>query len=267
MPDYEGQVIHRSRDRYGELVVADGALTRTLYFGKGTKQSSMFIDDPAALAMYYMRAMMSALIFNGRPERALFIGLGGGTTVKFLMRACPDCLIEAVEIRGEVIRLAHEYFALPKNHPGVRIIHDDGRTYLLQARDEAGGRYDHIFVDAFDDSGPVASVTDPDFLRACRHCLGPSGVLTFDLWTGPEDDYARHRDLIRSVFQGAILELVRRGTEDNALVFAFKDRSVPEGIGRWLPAAHRLQSELSLNFSKFLEDMFAPAVSGGETPG
>ena len=37
MSEYEGTVIHRCRDRYGELVVADGALTRTLYFGKGTK--------------------------------------------------------------------------------------------------------------------------------------------------------------------------------------------------------------------------------------
>lgn len=64
MSEYEGAVIHRSSDVYGDLAVADGALTRTLYFGRGTKQGSMFLDDPSVPAMHYMRGMMSALVFR-----------------------------------------------------------------------------------------------------------------------------------------------------------------------------------------------------------
>lgn len=265
MSEYEGTVIHRCRDRYGELVVADGALTRTLYFGKGTKQSSMFLDDPSVLAMHYMRGMMSALIFNRWPKKALFIGLGGGTAVKFLMRACPDCRIDAVEIRRQVIRLAHDYFALPRNHPGARIIHSDGGEFLLGRRHEAG--YDHIFIDAFDDDGPAAAVTSRDFLLACRRALTGGGVLTFDLWTHPDSGYERYRDLIGSVFEGVLLELVQEDTEDNALVFAFKDTSALKQIGRWREVAGQLQTEFSINFKGFLDRMCRRARKRGRLRG
>lgn len=255
MSEYEGAVIHRSSDRHGDLVVADGALTRTLYFGRGTKQSSMFLDDPSVPAMHYMRGMMSALVFNRRPERALFIGLGGGGTVKFLRRACPDCLIEAVEIREGVIRLAHDYFALPEGHPRTRIIHGDGREYVLQRRREGGAPYDHIFVDAFDDRGPAAAVTGRDFLSACRVLLGERGVMVFDLWTHAGAGYERHRDLIADVFEGAVMELALDSAEGNALVFAFGDpRTMDRGEER-KKIAGDLQSEFSINFTKFLEEM------------
>jgi spermidine synthase len=255
MSEYEGTVIHRSSDPYGDLVVADGAMTRTLYFGKGTKQSSMFLDDPSVPAMHYMRGMMSALIFNRRPERALFIGLGGGGTVKFFRRACPDCLIEAVELREEVIRLAHDYFALPGDHPRTRIVHGDGREYVLQRRREGGAPYDHIFVDAFDDRGPAAAVTGRDFLSACRALLGERGVLVFDLWTHAGAGYERHRDLIAGVFERAIMELTLDSAEGNALVFAFRDPGAMEKSEERRKIAGELQSEFSINFTKFLDEM------------
>jgi len=255
MSEYEGTVIHRSSDRYGDLVVADGAMTRTLYFGKGTKQSSMFLDDPSVPAMHYMRGMMTALVFNRRPERSLFIGLGGGGTVKFFRRACPDCFIEAVEIRAEVIRLAHEYFALPEDQPRTRIVHGDGREYVLQRHLEGGGPYDHIFVDAFDDRGPAAAVTGRDFLTACRHLLGERGLLVFDLWTHAGAGYERHRDLIADVFEGAVMELALGSAEGNALVFAFSDPRTMDRSEKRRKVAADLQSEFSINFTKLLADL------------
>jgi len=255
MSEYEGAVIHRSRDVYGDLVVADGALTRTLYFGRGTKQSSMFLDDPSVPAMHYMRGMMSALVFNRQPERALFIGLGGGGTVKFLRRACPGCLIEAVELRAEVIRLAHEYFALPEGHTRTRIVHGDGREYVMRRCLEGDAAYDHILVDAFDDRGPAAAVTGRDFLAACRDLLGERGLLVFDLWTHAGAGYERHRDLITDVFAGAVMELSLDNAEGNALVFAFRDRAAMEKSEEKKKTAADLQEEFGINFAKFLEDL------------
>jgi spermidine synthase len=250
MTEYEGTVIHRCRDSFGELVVADGAMTRTLYFGKGTKQSSMFLDDPSLPAMHYMRGMMSALVFNRIPVRTLFVGLGGGGTVKFYRRACPAAVVEAVELRQEVIRIAHDFFAVPRRDPLTDIVCGDGRDYVCRRRDE-GAVFDHIFVDAFDENGPAEAVTGRDFLGACRDLLGERGLLVFDLWTHEGADYERHRDLVADIFGGAVRELIL----DNALVFGFRDRAsmYPEEEER--KTAADLEEEFGISFTKFLDEL------------
>jgi spermidine synthase len=260
--EYEGTVVHRSRDRYGELVVADGGMTRTLYFGKGTKQSSMFLDDPSLPAMHYMRAMMTALIFCRHPERALFVGLGGGGTVKFYRRACPGCFVEAVELRGEVIRLAHEFFHLPDDDPLARIVQGDGAEYVLTRRGEEV-RYDHIFVDAFDEHGPAPAVTGGEFMTACRNLLSEKGQLVFDLWTHEGAGYGKHRDLLAEVFQGAVRELPLDSAEGNALVFAFRSPDDMERNAERDKIAADLEKEFGISFTRFLN---ALSQKQGQTP-
>ena len=108
-----GILINRTQDEYGTIeVIEEGGLC-SLHFGSRPKQSSMFLHDPWRLALSYTRAMTAALLFNPQPQRALLVGLGGGSLAKFLLHHFPDCQIDVVELRKEVVNLAYDYFQLP----------------------------------------------------------------------------------------------------------------------------------------------------------
>ncbi len=253
MSDYDGTVIHKNRDTFGELIVAESGLVRSLYFGKRSVQSSMFIDFPDDLVLYYSRAIMSALIFNRYPKRALIIGLGGGSLVKFLLRACPDCRITVVELRQKVIELAHEYFSLPENHANLQIINADGWQYIMDRRIEESSPFDLIFVDAYDDSGLATAVEGIDFMTKCKQCLSRDGVLAYNLWTGPNGNFPRCRDMLDRVFDGSVLQLVLPGKKGHALVFAFQKMAILRNLKKLRKTARQLRSDFHIDFAKFLD--------------
>ena len=253
MTKYDGTVIHRNRDKYGELVIAEGGLVRSLYFGTRAVQSSMFINFPDDLVLYYSRAIMSALIFNRLPQRALIIGLGGGSLVKFMLRACPECKITVVELRRKVIDLAHRYFELPPDHPNLEIINADGYQYIMDRTDRDERLFDHIFVDAYDDSGQAVAVEGPDFVAGCRECLSDGGVLAYNLWTGPRGNFPRCRAIISKVFKDSTLEFVLSGTKSHAIVLAFRNIAMLRDRKKLQLTAREMRSAFHIDFPKFLD--------------
>ena len=162
-----GTVICRRRDEHGEIVIADNGNMRSLYFG-GVMQSAIRTDVPDLLLEDYHEAMMSALLFHDAPRSILLIGLGGSSLVHFLLKAAPDAVLDVVEIRQLVIELSREFFLLPHEDARLRITHAAGNAYIrLHAKTK---RYDMIIVDAFDESGPAASLLEKDFFppAACN---------------------------------------------------------------------------------------------------
>lgn len=254
MTDFEGRIVYRGRDEYGEIIVADNALQRTLYFGTKAKQSRAYTDRPAGLPVPYTQAMMSALIFNCRPKRALFLGVGGGSMIRFLQRVCSACLIDAVELRGRVVDVAHGYFGLPRNHPRLHITIGDAKEFVLGRHERRAGYYDLMFVDIFDDSGPVPIVRDMDFVVACSNMLARDGIFVINLWDGPEHNYPWHRAMIDSVFNGGSLALVL-GKKNNAIVFGFRNPVMMQQLRKRLPAAKELQTVFDYNVQKYLREI------------
>ncbi len=128
----KGTIVYRGPDgteESGKITIADHDGLRRLYFGDAVMQSCMRLDKPWALQMDYCQAMTLALVFNSLSALILMIGLGGGSLVKFLVRACPDSSIDLVEISGPVIKAAYEFFYLPKHNPQVKIFHATGQTF------------------------------------------------------------------------------------------------------------------------------------------
>src|SRR5512135_1665010 len=105
----DGTIVHHCRDEFGEIIVADDGVIRSLYFGD-ILQSCIRLDQPASLIHEYNQAMMSSLIFKADPRTVLLVGLGGCSLVNFLRSAFPACAIDIVEIRQKVIDLARDHF-------------------------------------------------------------------------------------------------------------------------------------------------------------
>ncbi|WFB34809.1 fused MFS/spermidine synthase [Kiritimatiellota bacterium B12222] len=72
----------------------------------------------------------AVLLHPGPINRLLMLGLGGGTVLRQLRNFLPDTHFTAVEIDGEMIRLAQKYMELDQTD--VTVIHDDAFAYLEQ---------------------------------------------------------------------------------------------------------------------------------------
>lgn len=144
------------------------------------------------------------------PERALVVGLGGGSTVDALVRT-PISRIDVVELEEGVVRgaeLLHEGRPNPLDDPRVELYLNDGRNQLLLGRYRGEGSYDVITSQPSHPwlMGPANLFTE-EFFALARDNLRPGGV--FAMWlngfrTSPEMLLAVVASFER-VFPGALL--------------------------------------------------------------
>ncbi|MEX2242006.1 MAG: hypothetical protein WD775_15130 [Burkholderiales bacterium] len=116
--------------RMPALTVSEERGVRTLHVGGVAIQSSMRLSDPYALELEYTRCMMSFLLFHARPARALKIGLGGGSLVKFFWRRLPWMKTRVVELDPRVVQVARAQFHLPADDARLAVEIGDGADAL-----------------------------------------------------------------------------------------------------------------------------------------
>ncbi|MHB8846292.1 MAG: fused MFS/spermidine synthase [Nitrospirota bacterium] len=251
----QGTEICRCRDEQGEIIVAEEGNRRTLYFGKGIMQSTIRTDRPALLLEDYHEAMMSGLLFTSEPASVLLIGLGGCSLVHFLLKALPDHALDVVEIRKQVIDLAKEHFLLPPENRNLQIVHASGVDFIEQ-RGADLRKYDMIIVDAFDESGPAASLLDRDFLASCRKQLSGNGVFIMNLWNSPEHDFPARYASLQDAFANNTLKLLLSESYRNAVAFGFHDPAARRHLPDRRFRAADLQGRHGIDFPKFLKYLY-----------
>jgi spermidine synthase len=170
---------------FHRLQVTDNNGVRLLKFERN-QQSSMRIDDPFETDIEYVDYFHLALAVQPRIERALVIGLGGGTVVKRMWRDYPEMSFDAVEIDPDVAELAHELFELPRDER-IRVMVGDGRDVLSESTDT----YDLIIVDAFDDDRIPPHLLTEEFLRELRDHLAEDGVVTYNVIGNVHGDHSK----------------------------------------------------------------------------
>jgi len=247
----KGAIVCHRRDEYGEIIVAEEGAKRSLYFGEGILQSSLRLDQPGRLLEGYNQAMISSLIFKHDPRSVLLVGLGGCSLVHFMLRAFPDCAVDVVEIRQQVIELAYDFFLLPKKNDNLRIFHAAGQDFIVQQ--EKGCRnYELIIVDAFDNDGPAADLSEKTFLNACRQRLKDDGICSFNLWSRPKDNFPSLYAAIQKSFEGNTLKLLPDEVSWNAIVFGFIRPLLSQDMAGYRQMARTLEEEYDINFTKYL---------------
>ena len=199
---YLGRVLFHDEDEHGPIDVVeeeDGRLL-SLQFGSTARQSTMLVDRPDELTLEYTRCLMSALVLReAPPRRALMLGMGGGSLVKFLLRHLPGCRVEVVELRRRIVEVAQRFFALPRSHERLRVHVTDGRRFLLE---HTGEPYDLVLLDLHTGQGMAPVVQEDDFLPACRQATADGGVFSANLWYGFDKDLqGRVHGLLHSSFE------------------------------------------------------------------
>lgn len=123
----------------------------------------------------------ATLLHPGPQNRLLMLGLGGGTVLRQLRHFLPDLEMTAVEIDGEMIRLARKYMEIDTLN--IRIEHVDAFEFLNVDH----GGFDVIIDDLYrcgdQDVERPAQVDRALLTTHCRH-LNPGGSLVMNFVVG-----------------------------------------------------------------------------------
>jgi spermidine synthase len=115
-----------------------------------------------------------------RPERALLLGLGGGTVAALLAKVYPGCEIVGLEREASVLATARAELGLDEI-PGLRVVEADALTWVGERARSEPGTYDYIALDLYEGGRLVAGTLGTLFLREIAALLAPDGRLAVNL--------------------------------------------------------------------------------------
>ena len=164
----------------------------------------------AVHAFYHRRRFLTGLVWDmlaaaallgtrDQPRTLLMLGLAGGTTLRILRRLLPACRFTAVEIDGEIVRLARRHMALDAT--GVEVVIGNAYEWLRTNRRTFDVVIDDIYLAGRTDVFRPQAM-DRSLLENLRRCVAPGGVLAVNLVTGPGHRTAQSatRRLLRESF-------------------------------------------------------------------
>lgn len=226
------------------LTVSEERGVRTLHVGGEAIQSSMRLSDPFSLELEYTRCMTAFLLFHPRPTRALKIGLGGGSLVKFFWKRLPWMRTRVVELDARVVRVAREQFHLPPDDARLEVEIGDGAEAL------APECCDLLVVDAFDDEYPPAALVSQAFFDAAWLALASPGALVLNLMNDdPKLDERIAR--VERAFGGAALALPAL-YDPNVIVIALKGAPARIAWDDLLRRARALERRFGIPYPRYV---------------
>lgn len=188
-PAFAAEKILLERDSpYHRLFVTDEGQYRYLR-ADNVWHTRMNLKDPHGRGLPYTDYVDLAFLMNPNIKNVLVIGLGGGTVPKRFVRDYPQVKMDAVEIDGDVIKIAAKYFDV---HPGpqLRIYESDGRIFLRRSKT----KYDMILLDAYYADTVPFFLTTKEFFQIVRAHLRPGGVFANNVIgqaSGPKSKFLR----------------------------------------------------------------------------
>lgn len=126
---------------------------------------------------WYTVDVWDALAPRRRPEKALILGLGGGSIAKLMTRRWGPLPITGVERDPEIVRLARREFGLD-DLTHLTIVTADAFVWIRASVE----RFDAICVDLYVAGKLAHGTLGAAFLRDVRRLLAPAGEVTFNLW-------------------------------------------------------------------------------------
>jgi spermidine synthase len=240
-----GTEIFRCYDNLGPIRVFEEGSIRYLAFSEDSQQSAIDLSRPSDLVFEYTQAMLLALVYLPSPKRITLLGLGAGSLVHAFRQYSKHLLIDAVELRPQVIKVAQDWFELPSEDDRLNVFPEDAEQYMSGLR----GETDLILADVYNDDGMEDLQLCPSFLRDCFNALSQNGVLVLNLWDQGKGSHPKAKRALQENFDENCLACSIGG--DNLIVLAFKG-GMPQINDRHLqPLIKKISKRLPFSVSKF----------------
>tara|TARA_R110002072_G_scaffold140765_7_gene285200 strand:- start:18442 stop:19251 length:810 start_codon:yes stop_codon:yes gene_type:complete len=244
-----GTEIFRCYDDLGPIRVFEKGSTRYLAFSEDSQQSAIDLSRPSDLVFEYTQAMMLGLIYLPAPKRITLLGLGGGSLVHAFRHYSNDLLIDIVELRYQVIKVAQNWFGLPEDDDRLSIFPEDAQHYMSGFY----GETDMILADIYNDDGMLDLQLNQVFLNNCFHALSRNGILILNLWDQGKGSHPKAKQALKEHFDNNCLTCSIGG--DNLIVLAFKG-GMPQINDRHLqPLIKRITKRLPFSLFQFVQKL------------
>jgi spermidine synthase len=164
-------ILYEKDSLYHHIIVTEDDSMRTLRFDR-LRQSALDLNDPDRMVFHYTQYLHLAMPFHENLQRALFIGLGGGSAPRRFQRDYSTLLIDVAELDPEVISVAKRYFLFQESER-LKVQAVDGRIFLQKTPH----RYDMIVLDAYYADAIPFHLATREFLKEAKAKLTPTGIL------------------------------------------------------------------------------------------
>jgi predicted membrane-bound spermidine synthase len=203
---------------YNRVIVFNGAENgtgrpvRVMVTGPQGRQSAMYPDRPSELAVPYTRWYRLVEHFAPGMKRLLVLGGGGYSFPKFALANYPAVSVDVVEIDPGITRLARELFEL-RDHPRLRIVEEDARTFLNRNR----RLYDAILCDTFNSDYSIPfHMTTVEAVERIRASLTPNGVALVNVLSAIEGERGRLFQSMLATYRSVFPRVAAFGLEPHA---------------------------------------------------
>jgi spermidine synthase len=190
-----GALVYEKETLYSHLDVIDNGNIRTLYLD-GNIHSQMYKDKPEELVNTYTKYFHLGFLFNPNAKDVLFVGGGGFSGPKNFLSMYSDVRIDVVEIDPDVISAARDYFNLPVDNDGSRIMiyNDDARNFLSKTEK----KYDLIILDAFSKNYVPFHLMTLEYFQLLDKKLTSDGVIISNIIGSMTGDRS---NIVRAVYE------------------------------------------------------------------
>jgi spermidine synthase len=168
-------ILYEKDSLYHHIIVTDADSMRTLRFDR-LRQSALDLKDPNRMVFHYTQYLHLAMAFHDNPQRALFIGLGGGSAPRRFHRDYQTLLVDVAELDPEVVSVAKGYFMFQEDDR-MKVQAVDGRIFLQKTPH----RYDMIVLDAYYADAIPFHLTTREFLTELKAKLSPTGIVVSNI--------------------------------------------------------------------------------------
>jgi spermidine synthase len=169
------KILYEKDSLYHRIVVTEDDGLRTMRFDR-LRQSALDLNDPDRMVFHYTQYLHLAIAFHDNPQRALFIGLGGGSAPRRFHQDYPNLLIDVAELDPEVVNVAKRYFMFEESDR-MKVQAVDGRIFLQKTPH----RYDIIVLDAYYADAIPFHLTTREFLQELKAKLTPTGIVVSNI--------------------------------------------------------------------------------------
>lgn len=176
-----GKRLVQLEDEYGNVIVIESRNHFILTFDMIYEQSKILKASPLVPVHQYIRAMLMSLSFT-TVEKVLVLGLGGGCLVRAINACNNETVLDVVELREAVMRVAKDYLSLPDN-PQTHYYIQDANDFMNRKNK---GRYDIIFSDLYSEDAMTPLQAKRFFLHSCADRLNDNGWLVINYHVPPD---------------------------------------------------------------------------------
>lgn len=246
----EKQLLFIEEAPRGSLEVWQSGSIRSLYIqDRNAIQSQIDMAQKEKLLLQHTRAMMSFLLFQGKPQSLLLLGLGGGGIIHFLTHWFPELKITVVDSNEKVVAIGKKYFALSTllTMPQVNVEVDDAFAYITKIKQENVGV---ILVDLHDGDSLPTFLSSRAFMAHCFHALLPGGVLVINVIVEDEQGFTDILIALRRSFTDVSI-CMTFNNQKNILLFAFKRPSLLD-LTQLQVKARQCQEKYDIEFEEFI---------------